>query len=265
MTARFTDRVVWITGASSGIGAALARAIAREGALLILSARRADRLEALRSELGRPDEVLVLPLDMADPSAIAAAAEGALAWRGRVDVLVNNAGVSQRSLVEHTSIDTFRQVMEVNFFGLVQLTGCLLPAMLAAGSGHVVNISSVAGYVATPLRSAYAASKHALRAYSDALRAEVSDRGLHVTVVCPGYIRTDISRSALLGDGSPKGEHDPAVLSGLDPELAVRRMLAGIHRRQREITVGGRETWAILLQRLFPGLVAHFLPRAAPE
>ncbi len=265
MSARFAHQVVWITGASSGIGAALARAFSREGALLILSARRADRLEALREELGRPDEVLVLPLDVADPRAIDEAAQQALAWRGQLDVLVNNAGVSQRSLVEETSMDTLRQVMEVNFFGAVQLTGCVLPSMIAAGRGHVVNISSVAGYVSTPLRSAYAASKHALRAYSDSLRAEVSGRGLWVTVICPGYIRTEISKAALRGDGTPKGEHDQAILSGLDPELAARRMVDGIRHRRRELSVGGRETWAIAIQRFFPGIVALLLPRTSPE
>ncbi len=265
MQARFAERVVWITGASSGIGAALARAFSREGALLILSARRVERLQALREGLERPDDVLVLPLDVADPSAIDAAAGQALAWKGRLDVLVNNAGISQRSLVEETSMDTLRQVMEVNFFGAAQLTGCVLPGMLTAGRGHIVNISSLAGYVSTPLRSAYSASKHAIRAYSDSLRTEVSGRGLDVTVICPGYIRTEISKAALTGDGTPKGEHDQAILSGLDPDLAAQRMLDGIDRRRREVAVGGRETWVIPLQRFFPGILARLLPRAVPE
>jgi dehydrogenase/reductase SDR family protein 7B len=265
MTARYTDRIVWITGASSGIGAALAHAFAREGAVLILSARRAERLEALRQALDRPDEVLVLPLDVSDPEAIQAAAEQALAWRGHIDILVNNAGISQRARIEETTMATFRKVMEVNFFGLVQLTGCVLPAMLARGQGQVVNISSVAGYVSTPLRAAYAASKHAVRAYSDSLRAEVAGRGLKVTVVCPGYIRTDISRAALLGDGSQKGEDDQVILAGQDPAITARGILDGVHRGRREIHVGGKEIFAIYLQRLLPGLVAHFLPRTSPE
>ncbi len=265
MTQRFANRVVWITGASSGIGDALARALACEGALLILSARRAERLEALRGEISRPDDTLVLPLDVAEPAAIEHAAEEALAWRGGVDLLINNAGISQRAPVEDTSVETFRRVMEVNFFGAVHLTGLVLPSMLERGQGHVVNISSVAGYVSTPLRSAYAASKHALRAYSDSLRAEVSGRGVQVTVICPGYIRTEISKAALRGDGTPKGEHDQVVLSGMDPEIAALRMIDGIHRQRRELNVGGREVWAITLQRLFPGLVARFIPNATPE
>jgi dehydrogenase/reductase SDR family protein 7B len=265
MAARFAGQVVWITGASSGIGASLARAFHREGAVLILSARRTERLEALEAELGRPEDLLVLPLDVSDPSAIEAAAVRALAWRGSLDVLINNAGISQRARIEETSMATFRQVMEVNFFGLVHLTGCVLPGMLERGRGHIVNISSVAGYVSTPLRSAYAASKHAVRAYSDSLRAEVSARGLHVTVICPGYVRTDISRSALLGDGTPKGEHDRVILAGLDPDVAAQRMLSGIHRQRREIHVGGAEIWAITIQRLFPGIAALLLPRANPE
>lgn len=265
MSQRFLNRVVWITGASSGIGASLARAFAAEGAAVILSARRAERLEALRAALPRPDDVLVLPLDVSDGAAIEQAAEQAEAWRGRVDLLINNAGVSQRSLVEETEMDTVRWVMEINYFGVVHLTRRVLPGMLARGGGHIVNISSVAGYVATPMRSVYASSKHALRAYSDALRAEVSGRGVDVTVICPGYIRTDISKSAVTGDGTPKGEHDKVLLGGLDPDDAARQMLDGIRRRRNEFNVGGREIFAIYIQRFFPRLLARFVPQAAPK
>ena len=266
MSGRFRDKTVWITGASSGIGASLAQALAPEGAALIRSARREDRLQALAEQLrARGTAVTILPLDVADPAAIGPAAEAALAWRGQVDVLVNNAGISQRSRVEETQIDTVRRVMEVNFFGLVHLTGLLLPHMLARQSGHIVNMSSVAGYVSTPLRSTYAASKHAVRAWSDALRAEVQDRGVHVTVICPGYVRTDISSSALTGDGGQKGTDDKAILNGMDPDVAARRMVDAVARHKDELILGGSEVWGIYLKRYLPGLTARLLPRFAPE
>ena len=265
MSQRFANRVVWITGASSGIGASLARAFSAEGAAVILSARRAQRLEELRAQLSRPDDALVLPLDVSDSDAIDQAAAAAESWRGRVDILINNAGISQRSLVEETEMDTIRWVMEINYFGAVHLTRRVLPGMLSRSDGHIVNISSVAGYVSTPMRSIYASSKHALRAYSDALRAEVSGRGVAVSVICPGYIRTDISKSAVTGDGSPKGEHDKVLLSGLDPDVAAGKMLDGLHRKRNEFYVGGREIYAIYLQRYMPGLLARFVPQAAPK
>ena len=161
MSQRFANKVIWITGASSGIGASLARAFSAEGAQLILSARRAQRLQALQAQLSHPEQTLVLPLDVTHPESIDRATQEALGWRGHIDMLVNNAGISQRSCVADTSMDTFRHVMEVNYFGIVHLTGGVLPDMIARGEGHVVNVSSVAGYVSTPMRSAYASSKHA--------------------------------------------------------------------------------------------------------
>ena len=263
MAARFTDHVIWITGASSGIGEALARALSAEGARLILSARRRQRLEDLAAEL--PGESLILPLDLTDGEAIPGAVQQALAWGGRIDVLVNNAGISQRGLVEETQLSTVRRVMEINFFAVVDLTSQVLPSMLERGRGHIVNISSVAGYVGTPMRSTYCASKHALRAWSDSLRAEVSGRGLYVTTVCPGYVRTEISRSALTGDGSQKGTDDGVVASATPAHVVAAKMVTAIHRRRREFYVGGREIYAIYLQRFLPGLVAWAAPRAAPK
>lgn len=266
MQSRYPDQVVWITGASSGIGAALARAFAAEGAALILSARREQRLLDLRGHLNRsPDDAMVLPLDVADPPAIAPAVERALSLRGRIDVLINNAGISQRSMVEDTQMHAVRKLMEVNFFGLVALTQAVLPHMLERRSGHIVTMSSIAGHVSSPMRSIYSASKHAVRAYSDSLRAEVANRGVNVTVICPGYVRTDISIAAVTGDGSQKGAHDQNILQGLDPDQAAAKMVDAIHRRQRELLIGGREVWAVYLNRFFPGLVARVMPRAMPR
>lgn len=262
MDGSFDGKVVWITGASSGIGAALARAFALEGAQLVLSARRGEALSVLASTL--PTSCLVVELDLTDEASLPAAAARAAAWKGRIDVLVNNAGISQRAKVLETSMDTARAVMAVNFFGAAALTAAVVPGMVARGEGQVVNITSVATYVAAPLRAYYSASKHALRAWSNTLRAELGGTGVDVTMVCPGYVRTGISRRALGGDGRALGSDDPQVAAGMDPEALAARVLPAIVARQREVYLGGVEIFSIYLERFTPGLVAWVLPDRLP-
>lgn len=256
------DRVVWITGASSGIGEALALELARRGARLVISARRAERLEALRLRCPDPARVAVLPLDVAETERAEARVADALVPFGRVDVMVHNAGITQRSRVAETSMEVHRRIMEVNYFGVVALTRALLPAMRARRSGHFVVVSSVVGYVATQERSAYAASKHALHGFFEALRAEGSGEGIDVTMVCPGYVRTDITLSALRGDGSAHGVRAASNAAGIAPEACAAAIARAIEERPGEIYVGGpREVGAIYLRRFVPGLLAKILPR----
>lgn len=264
MSAMGSGQVVWITGASSGIGAALARGWAKRGAALVLSARRVAELEVVKASLGAPERVKLLPLDVADPAALAPAAAEALAWKGHVDVLVNNAGISQRATALDASADSVRRLMEVNFFGAVELTRLVVPSMVARGTGHVVFTSSVAGYIATPMRSTYAAAKHAIRAWADALRAELHGTGVDVTTICPGYIATGISALALRGDGSGNGKVEPTDAKGMDVDVAAEKMLRGLEKRAPEIFVGGPEVHAILLKRLVPGLVHRILHKFSP-
>ena len=254
------QKTVWITGASSGIGEALAYEFAREGAKLVLSARRADELQRVKQATGLPDaDVLVLTLDLTETASLPAAVETVLKTFGAVDVLVQNAGISQRSLVHETSLDVDRRIFEVNYFGVVALTKAILPAMRARRSGHFVVISSVTGYVATPLRSAYAASKHAVRAFFDALRAENHDLGLRVTVACPGYIRTDVSKNALHGDGSRHGRMDRNQERGMSPEACARHIVRAVKAEKLEVYPGGKEVFGIYLKRWLPGLVARLV------
>lgn len=247
-------KVVWITGASAGIGEALARAFAARGARVVLSARRAERLEAVRAGLPSPDEHLVLPLDLADPESLAAAAASAHARCGRIDVLVHNGGVSQRALARDTALAVDRRLMEVNYFGAVALTKAVLPAMLARRSGHVVVVSSLVGKIGTPLRSGYAASKHALHGFFDSLRAEVWREGIRVTVACPGFIRTEVSVNALTGDGAPQGSMDDAQAHGMASSACAAAIVRAVERGADEVLIGGKERWAVQLRRFFPGL-----------
>lgn len=261
----FLDRRVLITGASSGIGEATAREAAKRGARVALVARRADRMEALRAELPDPNRAQSFECDLYDEGARFDLARDVRARHGVPDVLVLNAGVSQRALVEETSLDAVRKLMELNFFAVVHLTQMFLSDFLARGSGHIVVVSSVVGYVSTPKRSAYAASKHALHGFFDALRAEVQGRGLGVHIICPGYVKTEVGRGSLRGDGTPRGDGGPSIERGMPPERCARALLDAVAKDRHEVYVGGSEILAIYLQRFFPGLLAWFAPRTAPD
>ncbi len=206
---RFREKIVWITGASSGIGEALCYAFSNEGARLVLSARRAEELDRVRAKCaGEGDAHLVLPLDLTRFDELPGKAQEALAHFGRIDILVNNGGVSQRSLAKDTAFEVDQALININYLGTVRLTKAVLPSMLERSSGHLVVISSLVGHVGTPLRSAYAASKHALHGFFNSLRAEVWRENVKVTIVCPGYIRTDVSINAFAGDGGKFNKMD---------------------------------------------------------
>ncbi len=252
---------VWITGASSGIGEALAHAWAARGANLILSGRRVDALESVAAACG--GETLVLPFETTDYDMLPMIVAQAESWRGGIDVLVNNAGISQRSLARDTGFDVYRALMEVDFFAPLRLTQLVLPAMRARGSGHFVMISSLAGKAGSALRSGYCAAKHALIGYSDALRAETAHEGIKVTVVTPGFVRTAIASSALTADGSQRGREDANIAGGISASEAAEQIFAGIDAGTREIPVGrGPEMGLLHLlrsdpERLFDAMAAN--------
>lgn len=255
-------KVVWITGAGSGIGEALAWECAQRGARLVLSGRREAELVRVAAACIRAVGVpLVLPLDLTRPQDFARAASRVQEHFKRIDVLVNNAGVSQRALVLETLPAVERTILEVNFFGATGLTRAVLPVMLAQKSGTIVALSSVMGHVGTPKRSAYAAAKHALHGWFDSLREEIRPDGLRVMIACPGYVRTPIGDHALQGDGATRQGRDAEPARGIAPEVCARAIADGIERGRDEVVVGGRETWAILFQRLSPALYRWALRR----
>lgn len=258
--------VVWITGASAGIGAAIARQYAAQGARLVLSARRTGALNETRARceaLGAA-AALVLPLDLAQPDTHADAVQTVLAAFGRIDVLVNNAGISQRSLASETVLDVDRRLMAVNFIGTVSLTKAVLPVMARKGGGHLVAVTSLVGHIGTPMRSAYAASKHALHGFFNSLRAEVWRDGIAVTLVCPGFIRTDVSINALAGDGSAYGIMDRGQKNGMDPDDCARKIVRGLRKQKAEIWVGGKEVFAVWIERFCPPLYRYMAKRIDP-
>lgn len=257
------NRIVWITGASSGIGAALARAWAAEGARCVLSARREDALEAVRRSCADPDRHVVLPLDATAFDTHGEAVRRVYGEIGPVDVLVLNSGIGQRGSALDTDLDVVRRIMEVNFTGSVSLGRLVAARMATRGSGHLVVTSSVTGRVPVPGRSTYAASKHALHGYFEALRAEVHDRGVRVTMACPGYVLTDISENALAADGSRHGVTDAQHRRGMDADVCARQILRAVRHGRAEVHPGGPETLAMPLNRLLPGLSRLLLRRYA--
>lgn len=253
----FHGKTVWITGASSGIGEALARAFAHEGARLILSSRRKAELERVRISCPRPNEHTVLRLDLSEPATFEAATAAALRAHGHIDVLVNNGGVSQRGRAADTTAAVEREIMDIDYFAPVALTKTVLPGMRARQAGHIVVVSSVMGYVGTPGRSSYAAAKHALHGYFDSLRAELWRENIHVTLACPGYVRTAIGSNAL----GPTGETNARPARGIPAERCAAAVLRAVRRRKREVYIGGGEVLGIYLQRFAPWLYARIVRR----
>lgn len=231
---RFQDKVVWITGASSGIGAAMAKSFAAEGAHIILSGRREAALQAVADAL--PTDSLILPFEVTDYDVLAGKVDTAWGWKGRVDILANNAGISQRSLALNTDPQVYTDLLNVDLIAPIWLTQLNLKRMTAAGGAHIIAISSVAGRIGAPLRTAYCAAKHGLIGYMDALRAEVSLRhNIHVTNVLPGSVATDVSRNALTADGSSRGKSDANIDNGDDPMDCAAAILDAVESKTPEI------------------------------
>ena len=210
------DKVIWITGASSGIGKALAQTAAQQDTKLILSGRRVDALEALATELSV--DCLVLPFEVTDYDALESKVDEAWAWQGRVDILVNNAGISQRCLAIDAKPEVYTELINIDLIAPIWLTQLQLKRMAEAGGAHIVAISSVAGRIGPPLRTAYSAAKFGLIGYMDALRAEVDQiHNIKVTNILPGSVATDVARNALTGNGSKRGVSDAVIDAGDDP------------------------------------------------
>ncbi len=256
------NKIVWLTGASSGIGEGLAYALAKEGATLILSSRREDELKRVAAAIQTP--TFILPLDLADVANLPLKVEEATKKFGRIDVLINNGGVSQRSLAKETSIEVDRKLFEVNYFGTVALTKLLLPLFIKQKDGMVVTITSAVGKFGSPWRSSYAASKHALHGFFDSLRAEMYADNIKVLLVCPGFIQTNVSKNALTGTGEKLGSMDEATANGLTAEECAHQIIGAIKSEREEIVVSKfKERFAVAVKRLFPSLFSVMIRKMA--
>lgn len=250
------NKVVWITGASSGLGKALAGELALQGAAVILTSRRFDELEAVRVGLLNPDQHLSVVADITDEKQVQEAYEQILKAKGRIDWLINNAGLSQRALIEDTTMATERAIMEVDYFSQVALTKTVLPTMLKQKSGRVVFVSSVAGLLGTQYRASYSAAKAAIHMWANSLRAEVSDQGVEVSVIFPGFVKTNVSFNALNGAGQPQGHQDEAIENGLEADVFAEQSVKALMQGQEYIVVGGaKEKLGVIVSRMSPKLL----------
>lgn len=264
----FSTCVAWITGASSGIGAALAAQLAQRGSSLVLSARNTGALEKVREEClhngATHDTVRVLPLDVLDMDAMTDRTAEVVAHFGRIDLLLNNAGVSQRSTCVDTDLDVYRQMLDINVLGPIALSKAVLPVMLKQGGGTIAVTSSVAGKVGAPLRTGYCAAKHAVMGFFDALRTEIGPLGLQVTTITPGFIRTNVARNALNAQGQAAGMSDDDIEGGMSADECAAAIIEGFAAGLPEIAVGKGPEMALLdLKRKDPEAAFRMLEEMA--
>ena len=255
------DKTIWITGASSGIGEALTKQLSKHRVNLIISSRRTEELTRVKSECANQERIAIVQLDLSQSHTFEETTQAAIAAFGQVDVLINNGGRSQRSLVKDTLLQVDRDLMEVNYFGSIGLTKALLPHMLAKGSGHFVVVTSLTGIFGTPYRSGYAASKHALHGFFDSMRAELEDSGIKVTIAAPGFVKTNVSVNAFTGDGTQLGSMDDAQANGLTADACAAAIIKAMVKQKREVYIG-RESYGAYAKRFLPGLFARIIKKA---
>jgi len=261
---KFNNKVVWITGASSGIGKAVAFALSEQGAKLIISSRTIEKLEEVKQQCAQPEKVQLLKMDLEDYHNLGKLVQKAISLFNGIDILINNGGISQRSLAIDTGMTVDTRIFNTNYFGTVALSKALLPYFVAKKSGHFVVVTSVVGKIGTPLRSSYSASKHALHGFFDSLRAEIHDANIAVTLICPGFVNTDVSKNALTADGSPQNTMDKGTANGLSPEYFAKRMLKAVDRKKQEAIIGGKlEVLAVYIKRFFPRVLANMIRKLA--
>ena len=256
------EKVVWITGASSGIGEELAYSFAREGAYLVLSARNKVKLEEVKNNcLKTTSKCWVQPIDLLRIEELEKIVPEVIKLTGRIDLLVNNAGRSQRSWARETPLEIDRNIMELNFFSVVALTKLVLPQMLKNGSGHIIVISSISGKLGFPMRTAYAASKHAIQGYFESLRVELVEDNIKITIVSPGRIKTNISVNALTKDGTAYNKMDKGQKNGMNAGLCADKIIKAIKGERKELLVGKKDILMVYIRRFLPVLYYKLVSR----
>ncbi len=255
----YHNKIIWITGASSGIGRALAIEFSRQGASLILSARNNEALIETRSLCADHKNVKLLTLDLQEIQTFEEKTKEAISLFDGLDILINNGGVSQRGFANETPLVVDRKIFEINYFGTIGLTKAVLPYFIKNKKGQIAVTSSVVGKFGSPVRTAYAASKHALHGFFDSLRAELYDENIGVTIICPGPINTAISENALTASGDKQNKKDEAIAGGMNPEVLAKKYIKALKKNKREAWIGKKEVFAIYVKRFFPGLFARII------
>ncbi|SDQ79779.1 SDR family oxidoreductase [Flagellimonas zhangzhouensis] len=253
--ASIDGKTIWVTGASSGIGKSLVLLLSKHNCNLIISSRNESELIRVKESCENPAKVAVIPLDLANHEELEAISEKAIGVFGKVDMLVNNAGISQRSLIMDTDMSVYKKLIDIDYLGTVALSKAILPHFIAQKSGHFVSVTSLMGKFGSPYRSGYCGAKHALHGFFDVMRMEHEKHGIKVTMICPGFVQTNVAKNALTGDGSPQIKDDVATQNGITPELAAKKIVAAIEKNKFEAYIGGKEIMGIYLKRFFPKLL----------
>ena len=245
-------KTVIITGASSGIGKALAENFAQQGAKVVLAARNVDKMNQLKASLEKQNQnILAVPTDVSVEAECRQLIDKTVEYFGGIDILINNAGISMRALFEHTEIEVIRKVMDINFWGAVYCTKYALPHLLKSG-GSVVGVSSVAGYKGLPGRTGYSASKFAMHGFLEVLRIENRKKGLHVLIACPGFTASNIRNTALAGNGEQQGESPRDEGKMMTPEAVARHIVRAIQRKKHRLTLTSEGKITVFLNKFFP-------------
>ena len=255
----FNGKTIWITGASSGIGEALAYALSEAGANLILSARRTSELERVKTACAHPEKIDIIPVDLSSHESVSSAISNCLNRHIRIDMLFNNGGISQRAEALNTDTEIVRRVMEIDFFSNIELSRAVALRMKEHGGGHIIITSSLMGKWGFYLRSAYAAAKHALHGYYDSMRMEVEPFNIRITLLTPGFIASDISRHALNDKGESTGEMDNNQATGMSTSQCAQEILQGVAAGKTEFGIGGRELLGLKLRRFVPSFFEKIL------
>lgn len=247
----FVNKTIWLTGASSGIGEALAIALAKQGAQLVLSARREDELNRVAALCGQA-KVLILPLDLADVKDPQSLVDKIVNTFGTIDILINNAGVSQRSKAIQTDVSIDRMFMEVNFMSALILTKSVLPLMIKKNSGQIIALSSILGDFGLPLHSTYAAAKHAVNGFFESLSEELADSNISVSIISPGFIKTSVALNAITGTGLKYNIDSPAQQKGMLADVCASKILDAIVNRTRKKYIGRIELLFVPMHHYAP-------------
>lgn len=262
---KFTGKNIWITGASSGIGKAVALEISKKEAFLILSGRNEIALNEVAEECKKNgSSVRVIPFDLADEKSVNNAARQVLSENIKIDGLYQFGGISQRSFVSETPLEVDRKIFEVNFFGTIALTKAILPKMIENGGGQIAVTSSIVGKFGFPYRSAYSAAKHALHGFFESLRAENVQNNIRVSVIVPGRIKTKVSVNALSKTGEPHGIMDDGQDKGKSTEWTARKICRNLQKEKKEILVGGADLLMVYIRRFFPSLYYYMASKVKP-
>lgn len=261
----FKDKICWVTGASSGIGKEIVLQLAKEGAKLIISSNQPEELNKVKEScLKSTNFCEAISFDLSNPSEVEQISKDVVSRFGPIYLLINNGGISQRSMAHETAVELDRKIMEIDFFSYIIITKAVLPGMIEARQGYIAATSSISGKFGFTLRSAYAAAKHAIQGFFETLRLELKPFNISVTIAYPGRVQTSISFNAIEKDGTPYGKLSPGQAGGISAQECAAQYIKAIKRGKPEILIGGKELLMVHIKRLFPKIFFKVIGRVNP-